>query len=138
VNFHGYEGPRERISTVTPGDQIAPWLESASTQGDAAQLVVVFSEMVDRTSAEDPENYSIQPAVKITQADLQADMKSVRLSTSPHEEGVIYSLEVENILDRAAAPNEIEPGNGIHYSHSSIAGGVGYWSFDEGAGAFGR
>jgi hypothetical protein len=131
VNFHGYEGPREVVSTVTPGDQTAPRLENASTQGNAAQLMVVFSEPVDRTSAEDPENYRINPTVEVTQANLQADMKSVSLSTSPHQEGVIYTLEVENILDRAASPNEIERENEIHYTHSSIAGRVGYWSFDE-------
>jgi hypothetical protein len=113
VNFHGYEGPRERISIVTPSDQTAPRLESASTQGDDRQLVVVFSEPVDRTSAENPENYSFNPAVEVTQADLQADMKSVRLSTSSHQEDVIYSLEVENILDRAASPNEIDQGMGF-------------------------
>lgn len=62
-------------------------------------IKINFSEEVDRSSAEDISNYTIQNDMTIYNAELDAAGKSVTLTTAPHREGNRYWLSVRNIAD---------------------------------------
>ena len=63
-------------------------------------------DFLTQASAEELSNYSI-PGLTILSARLQADGKSVVLSTSPQAQGQTYTITINNIRDRAATPNTI-------------------------------
>jgi hypothetical protein len=134
VNFHGVEGQRAIRSVETPADLIPPRLISTTTDGNSEQLILTFSELVDQTGAEDPANYTIQPDIEVIAAVLLSDHKTVKLSTSPHQEEVPYLVKVENVSDRGATPNVVGDDNAIVYTHSPTPGMIGYWNLDERAG----
>ncbi|MBL7093193.1 Ig-like domain-containing protein, partial [candidate division KSB1 bacterium] len=73
------------------------------------QIDVIFSEAVEKNSAELESNYQIFNGVSIFSAELDPDNRTVHLSTSPHSEKVYY-LTAVNIKDRAANPNTIADG----------------------------
>lgn len=60
---------------------------------------IIFNEEVDRSSAEDLGNYTIQNDLTIYNAELDAAGKTVTLTTAPHREGNRYWLSVQNISD---------------------------------------
>jgi predicted metal-dependent phosphoesterase TrpH len=62
---------------------------------------IVFSESLDKASAEQPGNYSIGPGINILLANLQTDQVTVRLTTTPHLVGLEYTLTVNNVLNSA-------------------------------------
>jgi hypothetical protein len=95
-------------SATTAADTEKPAIESVSAAG-ASSVRVVFSEKVEELSAENPANYSIDNSVSVSGAVLQADEKSVLLSTSALTEDLTYTLTVNNVMDRASSPNTIVP-----------------------------
>jgi hypothetical protein len=134
VNFHGYEGSRASIHLLTPADRTSPRLIAASTGGKRSELIVLFDEPVDRGSAEDAINYTISPDVRVGAASLASDGQTVTLVTTPHAEGIVYTLSVKGINDQAAIPTSITNTELLQYTHSEAAGLSGYWSLDEGEG----
>ncbi|MEE4311793.1 MAG: fibronectin type III domain-containing protein [candidate division KSB1 bacterium] len=72
---------------------------------ESDEIDVFFSEIVDRASAEDVDNYAISKGIKITSATLYDDLKTVLLSTSDHVRDNEYELTVNNIKDRAMPAN---------------------------------
>lgn len=66
---------------------------------------VFFSEPVTKASAEDKINYTIDKGIVISSAALQADTRTVQLTTSPHTDGETYTLTVRQIADRAIPAN---------------------------------
>ena len=62
---------------------------------------IVFSESLDKASAEQVGNYSIGPGVTILLANLQTDQVTVRLTTTPHIKGLEYTLTVNNVFNSA-------------------------------------
>lgn len=134
VNFHGIEGPHISLSASTPADFRSPDLLSASTRGEQASLWVTFNEPVDRSSAEDVANYIIHPDIEVSSAALDADGQTVKLTTTNHAKNIVYTIQVTNVFDAAAAHNPIHSDNSISYTHSPSAGLAGYWSLDQGSG----
>jgi hypothetical protein len=94
-------------------DKIPPDLINVRAITDV-QLEIVFSEQVEKTSAENLSNYSINNNIQISHAILESNNKVVHLTTSKHGEG-IYSITVNNIKDRAAVPNTITSGTTFDY-----------------------
>ena len=62
---------------------------------------VKFNEALDEVSAQDVNNYSIDKNIVIHQAVLQDDQLTVRLTTSEHIVGELYTLTAANIKDLA-------------------------------------
>ncbi len=88
----GSSGPR-----IFHGD-IAPCLKSIVSYGNT-QVVVYFSEPVDRNSAENPGNYSI-PGLTVVSATIDTvDPTRVNLVTSSQGDGVSYTIIVSNVTD---------------------------------------
>ncbi|NOZ61592.1 MAG: T9SS type A sorting domain-containing protein [Calditrichaeota bacterium] len=75
---------------------------------------VTFSEPMEKTSAENIENYSISDSIEIFSAILDSDLLTVHLKTSKHKEQK-YTLTVSNIKDRANNPNSIRENTTANY-----------------------
>ena len=98
----------------TLADTVAPVVSNVSITG-ATGLEVVFSEPVEELSAEEMSNYQINHGVAVLSADLQSDLLTVELITSPHEEGITYTMTINNVRDRAVEPNTIPPNSTYMY-----------------------
>jgi hypothetical protein len=102
--------------------------------GDPTQVIVDFSEELDPVTAEDSANYSVSNGVGISAAALEADGKTVTLTTSTLSEGIIYTLTVDGVEDLAGNP--IAPGSQTPFVFvQDPAGLTGYWPLNEGAGS---
>ncbi len=64
-------------------------------------IEVRFNEALEATSAQDINNYSINKSIIISQAILQEDLATVRLTTSEHIIGEVYTITISNIKDLA-------------------------------------
>ena len=98
----------DAIITVVP-DTTKPALASVgTTPGIANRAVVVFTEPVNQSDAQNLANYTLTGATA-TSATLQADNKTVHLATSPLGTSTCKELTVRNIRDRASVPNTMDP-----------------------------
>jgi len=131
VNFHGIEGPAAQRPVTTPADTTPPTILSAEASVDPARVTLIFSEPVDVASARQITNYSLDHGLRIENVSLDANLRTATLTTSPHREGVTYTLATSGILDRASTPNRINPTSRVIYTYSSIPGMVGYWTFGQ-------
>ncbi|MCJ7811888.1 Ig-like domain-containing protein, partial [bacterium] len=114
--------PVEITYTYTPPDTTRPQLLSAKLQGTSL-LELVFSEDLEQASAENPKNYRIDPSVEIFSASLSLEgAKKVYLETTPHLPGIGYSINVQNVRDRASVPNVISPNTWVSYSIPNTPG----------------
>ena len=102
-------------SFTTLGDTMAPTISSVMAVSET-QVDVVFSEPVEQSSAENTGNYAINPDITINSATLASVLKTVHLSTSSHTEGVIYTITINNIRDRASTPNIIASNSTATYT----------------------
>lgn len=135
VNYHGFEGPKSPATAVTTlEDNSPPSILGVNSSGDARQVILFFDEALEQTSAETSDHYIILPDILVESAHLSEDGRTVTLTTSAHQEGGIYSLQVSGVLDRAANPNVLNQVLERNYLHTSIPGLVASWKFDEGSG----
>jgi hypothetical protein len=98
---------------------------------DPNQVRVVFTEAVDKESAETKGNYSIDKSVTVNGAVLQSGNKTVVLTTSTLTANTTYTLTVNNVKDLW---DNIVPANtkkSFTYTDSD-PDLVGYWPFDDG------
>ncbi len=93
-------------------DEIKPRIVSVRAENEN-QLVVKFSEALEQVSAELKGNYTISDGIQVSSATLVSD-STVQLATSWHSEQE-YTLAVNNVKDRAANPNTIEPNSTYAY-----------------------
>jgi len=70
----------------------------AANYVDSTHVDVVFSKQVTEASAEVTDNYAINP-LEVSGAELQADGKTVRLTTATQTEGEQYTVTVSNVED---------------------------------------
>jgi len=98
-------------------DDIAPAIYSVEIIA-ADQLNVIFTEEVEQGSAERLNNYSIDNGIYIINAELDNNLQIVHLTTTAHTPGVIYSITVNNVLDRAFPPNLIALNNKYTYTYA--------------------
>ena len=96
-------------------DKAPPIVENCYLENET-NVLVVFNEIIERESAEDLSNYQINNGIEIVGAFLDSSLKSVRLITSEHHSNITYTLTVNNIRDRAPAPNTIVQNSKIQYS----------------------
>ncbi|MBU7006725.1 cytochrome c3 family protein [Phosphitispora fastidiosa] len=88
----------EETVSFTGIDTTLPVIVSAVSVNSTA-VDVVFSEQLDRTAAENTVNYAIAPELAVSEAALQPDGKTVRLTTQPQGWGTQYTLTVNSVSD---------------------------------------
>ena len=103
------------IPDVTP-----PSIVSVQSAGDPNRVVVRFSEPVDKISATNESNYTIDNDIQVLSALIDANLTTVTLNTSTHRKGIVCSLSASDILDKAKTPNVIDPNKEYKYSYTSL------------------
>jgi len=94
ANESGFSGE----VSFTPTQGTPPQITGVSV-GDDTKLDVLFSRSLDKASAENPANYSINGGVQVLAASLDADLRTVHLTTSQHTKGQGYVITVTNVTD---------------------------------------
>lgn len=98
-------------------DEIAPEIYAVRMNSDT-NIDIMFSEKVDKSSAENTTNYSINNNVQVISAVLDATGKIVNVTTTPHLSGLTYRLTINNVLDLAYPPNEISANSVYDYVYA--------------------
>lgn len=93
-------------------------------------MTILFSEPVEAASAEMTGNYLIDNAITVTSAILQPDQTTVSLTTSNLAESVLYTITVNNVVDRAETPNIILTNSTVEFQYSGNPDLVGWYRFD--------
>jgi len=120
------------VSILAGDDVTGPLLADVYTvKGDGKRVWIRFNEPVQKQSAELSQNYEISPAIFITKALLLNDEKTVELQTSALLNG-LYTIKVNQILDKASIPNVITSNSEKDFSFKSFI--AARWTFDEGQG----
>jgi hypothetical protein len=131
VNKAYLEGARsDPAAAAMPADNVPPIVLSATVNGDPQVVRVVFSELVEKASAERAANYAVSGGITVQSATLSSDGKSVVLATSALASTVSYTITVNNVRDRAAAPNTITANARIAITYNPYAPGLSYDYFD--------
>ncbi|MCD6115711.1 Ig-like domain-containing protein [bacterium] len=108
--------PIKKAYSYDPPDTEKPELVSAKLISGANLVELVFSEKIDKKTAENRENYIIDPSVEVNLATLDTvTLKKVRLETTDHRPGIQYSVSARNIKDLAPVPNVIDASKWVHY-----------------------
>jgi chitodextrinase len=84
----------------TLGDTTAPSVVSTTVL--RWSVVLVFNEPLDQGSAENINNYQIDNGITVSSAELDGDLVTVALITSPHADDGAYVLTVTAVEDLAA------------------------------------
>ena len=112
INLHHVDATIGNVTVVPVGTSIPdtnpPTVESVGTISDT-EVLVSFSEPVDQVSATDTGNYSIDNGITISSASLGANERSVTLTTNPHLENVIYTIQISGVADQESPPNVMDP-----------------------------
>lgn len=88
----------EPSNTTFKTDYAKPKVSSVQVNASAT-LTVKFSEPVNRNEAERVSNYTIDKGLRVTQATLANDNRTVTLRTSEQRDGELYKLTVNGISD---------------------------------------
>ncbi len=91
---------------MASGDTTAPRLIAARIQESRKELILDFSEAIEKESAEKIVNYVISPSIDIISATLHSSKQSVTLSTKEHDSGK-YTITVYGISDMAVPSNTL-------------------------------
>ena len=87
--------------TLTKGPDATPPLLSGATALGPTSVALTFSEPLDPASAETASHYAIAPPETVTSASLQADLRTVWLTTSLLAQGPSYTVAVAGVTDPA-------------------------------------
>jgi len=89
------------------GDSAPPALSHARGLADRTHVEVTFTKPVDDTTAANPANYAVDGGLTVSAAQLDATKRIVTLTTSTLAFGTTYTVTVNGVKDRIAAPNTI-------------------------------
>ena len=120
TDSEGRRAAKQTTIAAAGPDAARPTIRRGATAGDPRKLTVVFSEPVERESAQQPANYRCDNGITVVQASLQPGGKIVILTTSPHSSSPTYTLSVENVRDRARKPNTVRPGTEFTYRYTPL------------------
>jgi len=81
-----------------PRDTSKPYIVSLISESNKT-ISIVFSKKVNEVTAENSANYSIDK-IAVTDARLQEDGKTVKLTTTEQSASVLYKITVQNISDK--------------------------------------
>ncbi len=99
----------DAVLTVIP-DTLPPSLLSAKGRASLTEVVLIFSEGMDPTSAGTIANYQVTSSagsLAVTSATLSPDGTAVTLGTASQVLGTKYTVRASNLKDLAATPNTI-------------------------------
>jgi hypothetical protein len=102
------------LSISTDRDSKAPEALEMQVLSES-QLNVMFSERIEKTSAELAANYAISPPVKVLSAVTNKEQTMVTLLTGAHKAMQTYTLTISNILDMAKTPNRMAESKTFSY-----------------------
>ncbi len=116
--------PGQSAATVTildnDVDTTPPTVLAVTATGSPTNVVVVFSEPVERTSAESLAHYSLG-GIRLGGATLCPDGRTVVLTTlDPLTDGGTYTLAVTQVSDRAIPSNVLAPGAQAVFVHRRV------------------
>ncbi len=117
TNSLGWTNSVTATLSVLP-DTTRPTIVSAVNLGDNTRVTVLFSEPVEPASATNAANYALNLSATVTAARFAGDNRTVVLETSALGSGLIYTLTVNNVRDRAATPNSILPNSQVQIATS--------------------
>ena len=106
-------------------------LVSAVGTVEPESVRVVFSEPVERSSAETVSNYAVSDDVTITGASLGGDRRTVTLWMSPLARGTTYTLTVGGVRSAASALRGVERGSTKEFVVLGSGGGLTGTYFSE-------
>jgi hypothetical protein len=109
----------EAVLTVSPDDARPPTIVAARGGPNRPEVTLTFSEPVSDILGVTLENYSISSPsgpLTVTSAVLSQDGSQVLLTTDPQTPGTVYTVLVNNVTDRALAPNTIAPNSEITFT----------------------
>lgn len=105
-------------SFYSKSDKTAPKVEKAVSD-TYTRVIVTFNEELDKESAEDVSNYTIND-LTVEKAVLKADDNDeytiVELTTSPQKAGTSYTLKVSGIKDTSVLGNEITKEQSVKFT----------------------
>jgi hypothetical protein len=104
-----------------PDDTTSPTITNVQIL-DATHVDLSFSEGIEKSSAQNVQNFIINNGITILQANLDQNSRTVHLVTSSHQSGTIYILTVNNICDQASQPNYIVPNSTTQYTYVEVDG----------------
>lgn len=107
-------------------DTVKPDVSSFARQPNNV-LEVTFSEPVDRSTATNASNYSVNNGLKITGIQLSDDGRKVTIYTGWQNEGTTYKLSVKNVKDLAG--NTMEAWSGTFSADNAVP--VASFQFNE-------
>jgi hypothetical protein len=107
----------EALLTVT-ADTVRPVLVSAAF-ASATQIELLFSEPVRVPAGAASSSFSLAPALAVTAAAQDADLRRIRLTTAAATIGTTYRLTINNVTDRAQAANGIAANTGVDLTTSA-------------------
>ncbi|OQX95244.1 hypothetical protein B6I21_06410, partial [candidate division KSB1 bacterium 4572_119] len=96
-------------------DITSPAVDSVHAVNDTI-INIMFSEIVDRHSAEEISNYEISKSITVKNAFLNSDERLVSLTTSAHHAGT-YQIYISNVFDQADIPNKIPDSTFAEYNY---------------------
>jgi hypothetical protein len=112
-------------------DAAKPTLVSAQSALDLSHVTVAFSEPVSQLTAEDPASYHINGLEILAVAQNPPNGTNVILTTALQDEGLKYTLTVNNVEDLATSPNVIVPESKIDFLAFVFSPGfLHFWTFD--------
>ena len=79
-------------------------------------IEIQFTERLDRVTAENTNNYTINNGINVIEANLSSSLNTVTLITTVHDVGNLYNLTVNNIRDLAVEPNILQTNTMINYT----------------------
>jgi hypothetical protein len=126
LDFAPGEGRLFRIVTGAPPDAAKLSIDSVDAMPPDS-VEVVFSEKVERQSAENAANYAVDGGIQVTAAHLLDDGVTVLLRTSPLTREKAYTLQARNIQN--VAGRAVDAGTRTFKWSACVLD----WSFDEGA-----
>jgi hypothetical protein len=138
VNGAGLEGPMSPpLWVVTGPDVRPPTIVEARADWGPTEVRVLFSEPLEKESAEDPDNYDIDRGISVSAAVLDTAEMTVILTASHLSTDTLYTLTVNGVRDQASDPNTIHPDSQTTFTYQSQPNSDGllaHWTLDDGNG----
>jgi hypothetical protein len=117
------------VFTRVAGDTIKPKVNWNLSLNNPNELMLFFSKPVEAASATNTSNYTISGGVNVTNAALDSDNYTVRLTLGGAVTGS-STISISNVRDRTASPNTMNDQTGMAVNVRDYPGLIGYWSFD--------
>lgn len=118
------------VSATTLADLTKPTVLFVTSNTEDTKINIEFSERVDKTTAENKANYTVNKTVTVSSAKLMLDQKTVQLTTSPLAENS-YTVTVKSVKDKAKTPNTMVTASNIMLHKGLSIKTVAYYSCDE-------